>query len=78
MLKFTTEVKIKGVTGSEIGNFMLNCTDEKYQKWWPNTHLVFNTTMHNPDYAGNKIRRYRLLCGSPDSCRVERQSAAME
>jgi|GEM_PF-6731609 len=31
MLVFKTEVLVEGITGKDVSNFMLNCTDEKYQ-----------------------------------------------
>jgi hypothetical protein len=32
-------VDVAGLTGRDITDFMLSCTDEQYQQWWPGTHL---------------------------------------
>ena len=34
---------------------MLNCTDEKYQKWWPGTHISFHTIKRFPNDLGNIV-----------------------
>ncbi len=49
MLVFKTEVLVEGINGEEITDFMLNCTDEKYQTWWKGTHFRFHTIKQFPD-----------------------------
>lgn len=66
MLTIRSVVPVKGIRGQEVIEFMLNCTDEDYQKWWPGTHLTFHTLKRYPNNLGNLvyfdeyIGRYRL------------------
>ncbi|MFC1863917.1 hypothetical protein ACFL1Z_08205 [Thermodesulfobacteriota bacterium] len=55
MIEMRTEVEVKGVSGMNISDFMLNCTDEDYQNWWPGTHLAFNTLKRFPNNLGNIV-----------------------
>lgn len=50
-----TKVNVKGVTGKSIFEFMLNCTDEDYQRWWEGVHLSFHTIKRYPDNIGNLV-----------------------
>ena len=50
-----TEVSVKGVSGQDVADFMLNCTDEDYQRWWKGTHLAFHTIKRYPDHLGNLV-----------------------
>ena len=43
MITLKTEVAVQGITAQQVIDFMLNCTDEEYQRWWPGTHLAFHT-----------------------------------
>ena len=55
MIVMRTEVHVTGTTGHSIYEFMLNCTDEEYQNWWPGTHLAFHTTRRFPGNVGNRV-----------------------
>ncbi len=55
MIEMKTEVTISRISGRSICNFMLYCTDEQYQKWWPGTHIAFHTTKRFPDNLGNQV-----------------------
>lgn len=55
MITMKTEVNVKGVVGKDIHAFMLNCTDEDYQKWWAGTHLAFHTVKRYPGDQGNRV-----------------------
>jgi hypothetical protein len=55
MLVSRTEVNVSGVHGAKISDFMINCTDEKYQDWWPGYHLAFHTLKRYPDEIGNLV-----------------------
>ena len=35
MLSFKTAVDVHNTTPQAILDFILNCTDEDYQRWWP-------------------------------------------
>jgi hypothetical protein len=39
MLAVTSKVKVPGLTGHDVSDFMMSCTDEQYRQWWPGTHL---------------------------------------
>jgi uncharacterized protein YndB with AHSA1/START domain len=32
-------VDVAGLTGRDVTDFMMACTDEQYRNWWPGTHL---------------------------------------
>ena len=55
MITMQTNVDTSGVTGKEIIDFMLNCTDQDYQKWWQGTHLAFHTLERYPNNLGNLV-----------------------
>ena len=55
MITTTSIVNVEGITGKSVYDFMLNCTDEEYQKWWPGTHLAFHTVKRFPDEIGNLV-----------------------
>ncbi|MFZ5568810.1 MAG: hypothetical protein ACOZF0_00285 [Thermodesulfobacteriota bacterium] len=55
MITLKTIVKVKGITSKDIYDFMLNCTDADYQRWWAGTHLVCHTVKHYPGDIGNII-----------------------
>lgn len=55
MLIFKTEVMAEGISGEDITDFMLNCTDEKYQAWWRGTHFQFHTIKRFPGSIGNLV-----------------------
>jgi hypothetical protein len=39
MLRLRSEFVVEGITGRQITDFLLDCSDERYQEWWPGTHL---------------------------------------
>jgi hypothetical protein len=55
MVILETNVQVKGITAKDIYDFMLNCTDEDYQKWWKGTHLKFHTIKRYPGNLGNLV-----------------------
>jgi hypothetical protein len=55
MITLRTQLEISGVTGIEITNFFLNCTDAEYQRWWPGVHLSFHTIKRTPGDVGNLV-----------------------
>nr|WP_255497129.1 MULTISPECIES: SRPBCC family protein [unclassified Mycolicibacterium] len=34
-----SHVTVPGLTATEVTDFLSDCTDEGYQKWWPGVHL---------------------------------------
>ena len=55
MLTINTVVDVKGITSRLIHDFMLTCTDDAYQTWWPQTHLAFHTKQRFPGNLGNVV-----------------------
>ena len=55
MLTIQTEVTVKQITGQDIIDFMLNCTDADYEAWWSGTHLAFHTIRRYPGAIGNVV-----------------------
>jgi hypothetical protein len=55
MISLETTVHVSGARAQDIFAFMLNPSDEQYQKWWPGTHLQFHELEHQPGYIGSSI-----------------------
>jgi len=55
MITMRAAVKVKGIAGKTVSNFMLNCTDKDYRNWWPGTHLAFHTRNRFPNDLGNLV-----------------------
>ncbi len=55
MIILKTEINVNNTTGKAISEYFLNCTDEKYQKWWEGTHLSFHTLERHPNDLGNLV-----------------------
>ena len=55
MIILRTKVVVKNVTGKSITDFMLNCTDEAYQRWWKGMHFAFHTIKRLPGDIGNIV-----------------------
>ena len=55
MITLQTRIVVPGLTGRQITDFLLNCDDESYQRWWPGTHLAYHTITHFPDGIGNIV-----------------------
>lgn len=55
MIEIRTEVQLTGVSGKNISDFLLRCTDSEYQNWWPGTHIAWHTKRQFPDNMGNVV-----------------------
>jgi hypothetical protein len=55
MLTLQTILDVKGLSGRQVTDFLLNCDDERYQKWWEGTHLQFHTIKRCPNNIGNVV-----------------------
>ena len=55
MIHCTTTVEVTGLSSKDVYEFLLNCTDTQYQRWWPGTHLVFHTLKRTPTNIGNLV-----------------------
>jgi hypothetical protein len=55
MLTLQTVVDTPDLSGRQVTDFLLNCDDERYQKWWNGTHLQFHTVKRCPNNIGNIV-----------------------
>ena len=55
MITLQSRTHVAGVSGAQIIDFLLNCDDAEYQRWWPGTHLHFHTLRFRPGDVGNTI-----------------------
>lgn len=56
MLKFESRVFVGDVTGRELTEFLLDCTDDDYNRWWPGVHLRMHVVRPGrPDHVGDLI-----------------------
>ncbi|TGK46668.1 hypothetical protein [Leptospira bouyouniensis] len=63
MITLQTIVDVKGVKPKDFYEFILNCTDEDYNRWWPGTHLVWHTVKKFPGNTGNLIYSEQMFGG---------------
>ena len=57
MLTLTSTAHVEGLSSSDIFEFMMNPSDELYQRWWPGVHLQFHTV----DAGGRSARTQVLM-----------------
>jgi hypothetical protein len=55
MLQHKTVVDVLAGQSNEFYTFMLNCTDDQYQAWWPGTHLAWHTHTDRPGKIGSVV-----------------------
>ena len=55
MIRYTTTVEVARLSSKDVYDFLLNCTDRQYQRWWPGTHLAFHTLKRTPTTVGNLV-----------------------
>jgi hypothetical protein len=57
MLTLESALAVKGLTGREITDFMLDPQDDRYQAWWPGQHLAFHRTKEVPGagHVGDRV-----------------------
>ena len=55
MLRLQTKLRVAGITGKEIFDFLANATDRAYQQWWPGTYLQFHPLKRTGDHVGDVI-----------------------
>ena len=54
---FTTETRIHvdALKARDVFDFLIDCSDDRYQRWWPGTHLRFHTIHRRPGNVGNLV-----------------------
>lgn len=55
MIEFETKINVGNASGKKISDYVMNCTNEEYQKWWPGTHLTFSIKKKYPGDLGNQL-----------------------
>ncbi|MDQ1289653.1 MAG: hypothetical protein QG622_3219 [Actinomycetota bacterium] len=56
MITFESRVFVEHVTGRELTDFLLDCTDDAYNRWWPGVHLRMHVVRPGrPDHVGDLI-----------------------
>lgn len=56
MLIIQSTVTIDGITGREISDFLLDCADDAYRRWWPGTHLQLHILARGgTDHLGDVV-----------------------
>ena len=55
MVTLQTRVFARGITGQQVAQFFIDCTDEDYQRWWEGVHLQFHTVTRTADNIGNLV-----------------------
>jgi hypothetical protein len=56
MLTFESRMTVPGLTGAEVTHFLLECSDARYQAWWPGVHLHFHIVAPGgDDHRGDTV-----------------------
>jgi uncharacterized protein YndB with AHSA1/START domain len=55
MITVQSKTSVEGVTGRQLTDFLLYCSDEEYRRWWPGTHLHLRTLRRRPGGVGNVV-----------------------
>jgi hypothetical protein len=55
MLTLQTNLRVDGITGKEIFDFLADPNDQAYQRWWPGTHLQLHPLKRTEDRIGSVI-----------------------
>lgn len=48
MLTLQTHLRVNGITGNEIFDFLTNPNDQAYERWWPGSHLRLHPLKRAP------------------------------
>jgi hypothetical protein len=55
MLMLQTKLRVDGITGREIFDFLADPNDQAYQQWWPGTHLQLHPLKRTEDHVGDVV-----------------------
>jgi hypothetical protein len=55
MLMLQTRLRVDGITGEEIFDFLADPNDRAYRQWWPGTHLQLHLLKHTGDHIGDVV-----------------------
>lgn len=76
MLTIESAMTVDDVTGREIADFLLDCRDDRYQAWWPGTHLEFHVL--KPGSGGDHVGDVVLMDEYVGSRRVRMAGKVLE
>jgi hypothetical protein len=54
-LTLTTSIRVDGIAGEQIFDFLADPNDRAYQRWWPGTHLQLHPLERHADHVGDLI-----------------------
>jgi hypothetical protein len=80
VLTLQTKLRVDGITGTEIFDFLSRPNDRAYQQWWPGTHLQLHPVKGTGDKVGDRIymdeyigtRRLRMTAIVVEAVRPEK------
>lgn len=55
MITLQSTTYVEGITGEEVTDFMMTCTDIDYRRWWSGVHLQFHTVRAVPGGVGSVV-----------------------
>jgi hypothetical protein len=55
MLTIQSRFFVARISGWEVTDFLLDCTDDRYQQWWPGTHLELHALTRGRDHVGDVV-----------------------
>lgn len=55
VIALETNIRVDGITASEIFDFLANPTDLAYQRWWPGVHLRLHVLERGEEHVGDVI-----------------------
>ncbi len=55
MAVLETRFWVEGITGKQVTDFLINCTDSDHRRWWGGTHLEFHTIKRTADIIGSLV-----------------------
>jgi hypothetical protein len=55
MLTLQTKIRVDGIAGAEIFDFLANPDDESYRAWWPGVHLELHAVERDDDHVGDVL-----------------------
>jgi uncharacterized protein YndB with AHSA1/START domain len=55
MLTLQTRLHVDGLSGHDVFAFLVDCTDARYQRWWPGVHLRYHTLRRQPGLVGSLV-----------------------
>ena len=69
MVTIESQFFVARIGGREVTDFLLDCTDDRYRQWWPETHLALHAVSRGRDHVGDVVlmdeyvgkRRVRML-----------------